>query len=183
MPNNDLENRLWQAADQLWANSSLTAQEYSRPVLGMIFLKYADHRFTEAEKELGAGNTSGRRSIGKLDYQAKGVMFLPDSARYKSLIELPEGADIGKKINEAMDTIENENEDLKGILPRQYNQFDNTLLFELLKTFNGISMDGAGDVFGKIYEYFLGKFAMVNVRIYRALFQYRQDLVAVVPGT
>jgi type I restriction enzyme M protein len=121
MPNNDLENRLWQAADQLWANSSLTAQEYSRPVLGMIFLKYADHRFTEAEKELGAGNTSGRRSIGKLDYQAKGVMFLPDSARYKSLIELPEGADIGKKINEAMDTIENENEDLKGILPRQYN--------------------------------------------------------------
>ncbi|HDY76297.1 MAG TPA: SAM-dependent DNA methyltransferase [Candidatus Marinimicrobia bacterium] len=164
MNNNDLEKRLWQGADQLRANSSLTAQEYSRPVLGLIFLKYADHRFTEAEKELAGANTAGRRTIGKLDYQAKGIMYLPANARYSNLIELPEGADIGKKINEAMDAIEAENEDLKGILPRQYNQFDNTLLFELLKTFNGIPMDSAGDVFGKIYEYFLGKFAMSEGR-------------------
>ena len=118
MPNNNLENRLWEAADQLRANSSLTAQEYSRPVLGLIFLKYADHRYSEAQKELEAKNTSGRRSIGKLDYQAKGVMYLTDKARYSYLTQLPEGADIGRSINEAMDAIENENEDLKGVLPR-----------------------------------------------------------------
>lgn len=161
---NDLEKRLWEAADQLRANSSLTAQEYSRPVLGLIFLKYADHRFTEAEKDLAKVDVSGRRTIGKLDYQAKGVMFLPENARYSHLINLPEGSDIGKAINQAMDAIEAENEDLRGVLPREYNIFENTLLFELLKIFNSIPMDVEGDVFGKIYEYFLGKFAMTEGR-------------------
>ena len=117
-PNNDLEKRLWAAADQLRANSSLTAQEYSRPVLGLIFLKYADHRFTVLQTELSQKGGKGRRTIGKLDYQARGVMYLPDK---------------GKAINRAMDSIEAENEDLKGVLPREYNRFDNTLLFELLK--------------------------------------------------
>lgn len=163
-PNNDLEKRLWNAADQLRANSSLTAQEYSRPVLGLIFLKYADHRFTTVEKELSEQVTSGRRTIGKLDYQAKGVMYLPEEARYSYLLDLPEGDDIGKAINEAMKKIEEENEDLKGVLPREYNRFDNDLLVELLKTFNSISMDIEGDVFGKIYEYFLGKFAISEGR-------------------
>jgi len=161
---NDLEKRLWEAADQLRANSSLTAQEYSQPVLGLIFLKYADHRFTEAEKELANATISGRRTIGKLDYQAKGVMYLPENARYSYLIKLPEGSDIGKAINQAMDSIEAENEDLRGVLPREYNIFENTLLFELLKIFNGIPMDIEGDVFGKIYEYFIGKFAMTEGR-------------------
>ena len=161
---NHLEKRLWEAADQLRANSSLTAQEYSRPVLGLIFLKYADYRFTEAEKELAKANLRGRRTIGKLDYQAKGVMYLPEKARYSHLINLPEGSDIGKAINQAMDAIEAENEDLRGVLPREYNIFENTLLFELLKIFNGIPMDVEGDVFGKIYEYFLGKFAMTEGR-------------------
>ena len=161
----ELENRLWDAADKLRANSSLTAQEYSRPVLGLIFLKYADHRFTEMKAEFDTKNLTSRKTLGgPHHYQAKGVMYLSDTARYKNLIELPEGSDIGKKINEAMDSIENQNEDLKGVLPRQYNQFDNTLLFELLKNFNGIPMDSAGDVFGKIYEYFLGKFAMSEGR-------------------
>ena len=161
---NDLEKRLWEAADQLRANSSLTAQEYSRPVLGLIFLKYADHRFTEAEKELAKATSSERRTIGKLDYQAKGVMYLPENARYSHLINLPEGSDIGKAINQAMDAIEAENEDLRGVLPREYNIFENTLLFEVLKIFNSIPMDVEGDVFGKIYEYFLGKFAMTEGR-------------------
>ena len=86
-------------------------------------------------------------------------MYLSDTALQTSY-RASEGSDIGKKINEAMDSIENQNEDLKGVLPRQYNKLDNTLLFELLKNFNGIPLDSAGDVFGKIYEYFLGKFAM-----------------------
>lgn len=159
-PNNDLEKRLWEAADQLRANSKLTAQEYSRPVLGLIFLKYADHRFSVAEKALSISGSSARRQIGKLDYQAKGIMFLPSQARYSYLIQLPEGSDIGNSINEAMRCIEAKNEELKGVLPKSYNSFENTLLFELLKIFNGIPFDTAGDVFGKIYEYFLGKFAM-----------------------
>jgi len=162
--NNKLEKRLWEAADQLRANSKLTAQEYSRPVLGLIFLKYADFRFTDAEKEFAKQEATGRQVIGKMHYQAKGVMYLPDTARYSYLIELPEGSDIGKAINEAMDAIEVENEDLRGVLPKTYNSFENTLLFELLKIFNGIPMDLEGDVFGKIYEYFLGKFAMTEGR-------------------
>ena len=161
---NEIEKRLWEAADQLRANSSLTAQEYSRPVLGLIFLKYADQRFTEAEKEFASAKVTGRRTIGKLDYQAKGVMYLPEKARYSYLIRLPEGSDIGKTIDQAMDAIEAENEELRGILPREYKRFDNTLLFELLKIFNGIPMDVEGDVFGKIYEYFIGKFAMAEGR-------------------
>jgi len=162
--NNELEKRLWEAADQLRANSTLTAQQYSRPVLGLIFLKYADHRFTVVDQELSQENVSGRRTIGKPDYQAKGVMYLPETARYSYMINQPEGSDIGKAINEAMEAIEADNDDLKGVLPREYNRFDNTLLFELLKIFNGIPMDLEGDVFGKIYEYFLGQFAMAEGR-------------------
>jgi len=78
----ELEKRLWAAADQLRANSSLAAQQYSRPVLGQIFLKYADQGFSEAEKQL-AGQASGRRRVvGKLDYQSKGVLYLPEKARF-----------------------------------------------------------------------------------------------------
>ena len=84
--NNELENKLWAAADQLRANSSLSAQEYSHPVLGLIFLKYADHRFSIAEQEFSKSSKKGRRKIGKLDYQARGVMFLPEEARYKTLL-------------------------------------------------------------------------------------------------
>lgn len=159
-PNNDLEKRLWAAADRLRGNSALTAQQYSMPVLGLIFLKFADHRFTAVEKEFKKKKAGGRRTIGKLDYQAKGVMFLPEQSRFSYLINLPEGENIGKAINKAMDSIEAENDDLKGVLPREYNRFDNTLLFELLKLFNSIPMDAEGDMFGKIYEYFLGLFAM-----------------------
>ena len=101
----ELENRLWDAADKLRANLSLTAQEYSRLVFGLIFLKYADHLFSEAEAHFKSANSSGRRTIGKSDYQAKGVMYLSDTARYRNLIRPPEGSDIGKKINEAMDSI------------------------------------------------------------------------------
>lgn len=165
MPANttELEKRLWDAADELRANSKLKSSEYSVPVLGLIFLRFADWKFTQAEKAL-KNKGSGRRSITKADYQARGVMYLPESARFSRLINLPEGADIGKEINEAMRAIEAENEELKNILPRNYNYFENTLLVELLKKFNQIDIDTdlSGDAFGKIYEYFLGKFAMTE---------------------
>jgi type I restriction enzyme M protein len=157
----ELEKRLWDVADELRANSDLKAAEYSTPVLGLIFLKYADYRFTKQEKIL-SDKSSGRRKIGKTDYQAVGIMFLPDEARFSYLLNLPEGADIGKAINEAMKAIERENEDLKGVLPKTYNRFDNSILVELLKVMSSIPDDIEGDAFGKIYEYFLGKFAMTE---------------------
>ncbi len=154
-----LEARLWAAADELRANSELKASEYSVPVLGLIFLKFADHRFRRAQKEI-AGQSSGRRQIGKTDYQARGVIYLPAAARFDHLIALPDSADVGKAINEAMKAIEAENDELRDVLPKTYHHLNNRTLGTLLKTFNGIPMDAEGDVFGKIYEYFLGNFAM-----------------------
>jgi hypothetical protein len=90
-----LEDRLWKAADQLRANSSLAASQYSIPVLGLIFLRYADVRFTQVETQL-AGKATGRRDVGKTDYQAKGVMYVPDTARFSYLQALPKGTDIGR---------------------------------------------------------------------------------------
>jgi type I restriction enzyme M protein len=87
-------------------------------------------------------------------------MYLPDEARYSYLLNLPEGRNIGKAVNDAMKAIESENEELKGVLPQTYTRFENDVLVALLKHFSNIPMDIEGDVFGKIYEYFLGEFAM-----------------------
>lgn len=162
MPANhtDLEKRLWDAADELRANSKLKSSEYSVPVLGLIFLRYADHKFTEAEKKMP--QSSGRRKIGKADYQAQGVLYLPEKSRFSHLLDLPEGTDIGKAINEAMKAIESDNEDLKDVLPKTYNGLEKSLLVSLLKNFAAIPMTIEGDTFGKIYEYFLGEFAMAE---------------------
>src|SRR6202046_2201956 len=162
MPANttELEKRLWDAADELRANSKLKSSEYSVPVLGLIFLLYADHKFTEAEKKMP--QASGRRKIGKADFQAQGVLFLPEKSRFSYLLNLPEGTDIGKAINDAMKAIEAENEDLKDVLPKTYNSLEKSLLVSLLKNFSAIPMTIEGDAFGRIYEYFLGEFAMAE---------------------
>jgi len=159
--NNEIEKKLWTAADQLRANSKLKASEYSVPVLGLIFLRFADQRFSMAEKELAekARAAGSRRAIGKADYQARGVMYLPEQARYSYLLRLPEGENVGKAVNEAMKAIEAENEDLKDVLPKTYTRLDNDTLIALLKIFSEIPMDVEGDVFGNVYEYFLGEFA------------------------
>lgn len=156
---NNIEARLWDAADELRANSKLKSSEYSVPVLGLVFLRYADYKFQEALKEL-EGSGGGRRKIGPADFQAKGVLYLPESARFSTLIQLPEGVNIGANINEAMKAVEADNPDLKDVLPKTYTRFENSLLKELFKTMNSIPMDIRGDAFGKIYEYFLGHFAM-----------------------
>jgi len=159
--NNQIEKRLWAAADELRANSKLKSSEYSIPVLGLIFLRYADQKFAAAQKEL-EGKGTGRRQIGGSDYQAKGVLFLPNAARFQKLLQMPEGANIGQAINDAMRAIEGENPDLKDVLPKTYNRLENSSLVELLKIMASIPMDIEGDAFGKIYEYFLGKFAMAE---------------------
>jgi type I restriction enzyme M protein len=111
----DLGTRLWAAADQLWANTGLKPSEFSNPVLGLIFLRYAEKRFHEAEARLiSEGYKAGE--IEKFDYQAEGALYLPDNARFTYLLDLAEGKDLGKAINEAMAAVEAENEELKGVL-------------------------------------------------------------------
>jgi type I restriction enzyme M protein len=155
----DLEDRLWEAADNLRANSNLSSHEYSTPVLGLIFLRYAWHRFQPVHKELQE-KSSSRVTIGPDHYKAKGAIYLPEEARYDYLLELPEQQDIGQKVNEAMEAIEKENPELKDVLPKQYKKFGDQVLKDLLKSFSNIGEGVSGDVFGQIYEYFLGKFAM-----------------------
>src|SRR6266581_3126611 len=157
--NGDMEKRLWHAADELRANSKLKSSEYSVPVLGLIFLRYADQKFTQAQHEL-SGQSTRRRTIGKADYQARGVLYLPDAARFSTLLALPEGEDIAGAINEAMRCIEVENDELKDLLPKTYRRLDNASLVTLLKNFAAVPLTIEGDTFGKIYEYFLGNFAM-----------------------
>ena len=157
-----LENRLWSAADNLRANSELNAQEYSRPVLGLIFLRYAEYRFTEAKKRLEDKASSRRRRGGgdiRTAVQAEGAMFVPDEALYSNLLELPEDRSVGLAVNAAMKALEAENEAIKDALPKTYTRFEDDILKDLLKTFAGIKFDMGTDVFGRIYEYFLNEFA------------------------
>lgn len=162
--NGELEKKLWQAADNLRANSKLKSHQYSVPVLGLIFLRFVDSKFSQIEEELKKKYEGSRRG-GELTpehFQAQGVMYLPEEARYSYLLNLPESADIGKAINEAMKLIEKYNKELEGILPKTYNRLENNILFTLLKSFSQIPMGDEGDLFGKIYEYFLGHFAMTE---------------------
>ena len=158
-----IEKSLWDAANQLRANSKLKASEYASPVLGLIFLKFADYKFTLLEKEFSS-KSSKKRKISKEDYLAKGAMYLNDKARFKYLLQLPEGENIGQRVNKGMKLIEDDNPDLKDILPKVYSKLSNSLLVELLRLVDNISKDIEGDAFGKIYEYFLGKFAMSEGR-------------------
>ncbi len=129
--------------------------DYSTPVLGLIFLRFADHKFAQGQKDLN--DPAGE--LSKYDYQAAGVLYVPPDARYDKLVALPESADVAGAINNAMDLIMAENEDLKGVLPKTYRTLDRQILVELLRDFQDIPADVTGDLFGRIYEYFLGKFA------------------------
>lgn len=152
-----IENRLWAAADQLWANTGLKPSEFSTPVLGLIFLRYADKRFTEAQARLTAKGLEPD-DLEPYDYQAEGVLYLSDEARFSYLCTLTEGDNLGKAINSAMALVEAHNDDLKGVLPRSYNKLPNATLVELLRLLAPVDLEG--DAFGKVYEYFLGNFAM-----------------------
>src|SRR5437588_5587125 len=148
MPANltEIEKKLWSSADELRANSNLKSSEYSVPVLGLIFLRFADQRFGQVERELAsnARATGSRRSIDKSDYQARGVMYLPPESRFSHLLKLPEEENIGRAINDAMKAIEAENEELRDVLPKTYMRINNDTLIALLKTFSEIPMDIEG---------------------------------------
>ena len=161
--NQTLEKRLWEAADQLRANSGLTSAQYSTPVLGLIFLRFAEARFAKRRAQLEKSTTSSRRGPSRIDdpgaYHAEGVIYLTPNARYDHLLNLPEGSNVGQAINEAMADIEKHNPQLAGVLPRTYQIFNSTLLKELLKKVSEIPETLEYDAFGRIYEYFLGEFA------------------------
>jgi len=158
-----LEKRLWDAADQFRANSGLKAQEYSGPILGLIFMRFAEARFAALRDKLQAAGSSSRRGSRVDDpaaYQAEGVLYLAPEARYDALLALPEVADIGAKVNDAMRAIEKHNPQLAGVLPKTFYLFTPTLLKDLLKKVSEIPVSLDFDAFGRIYEYFLGEFAM-----------------------
>ena len=158
-----LEKRLWDAADQFRANSGLKSQEYSAPVLGLIFLRFAEVRFAAQRARLEKAATSSRRG-SRVDepaaYHAEGILYLPAEARFDYLLNRPEAENIGAKVNAAMRDIEKHNPQLAGVLPKTYNLFTSTLLKELLKKVSEIPASLDYDAFGRIYEYFLGEFAM-----------------------
>ena len=164
-----LEAELWKAADQLRANSKLTASEYSMPVLGLIFLRHAYNRFLKVkdvvEAALPVHPQRGRRALTKKDFEEQNAMFLPEKSQFEYLVNLPESADIGEAIDNAMKLIEEEYDNLKGVLPKNFSIFSKDLLRELLRIFNKEVLQKAeGDLFGKIYEYFLNKFAMTGAQ-------------------
>ncbi len=161
-----LEKELWDAADGLRANSKLTAAEYKDPLLGLVLLRFAQNRYEDAkiqiEKELPINPRTGKkRPATKKDYTGAGAILLPEKAKYDYLASLPEKEDIADAINTAMKLIEAEYKDLEGILPKSYHDFDEKLLRDLVRVFNKDAIKKAkGDVFGRIYEFFLMKFSM-----------------------
>lgn len=171
MTNNrkQLQERLWAAAEQLRANGSLKLNEISEPILGLIFLKFADVRFKRAKelivKERKNISSLRIRPISPDDYKSKGILYIPEIATYSYLMNLGEKENLGKAINEAMKEVEEANSELRGILPQDYTSIskkadeNNRIIVTLLKNFNQIPNDIEGDAFGEIYEYFLGEFA------------------------
>jgi type I restriction enzyme M protein len=152
-----LEKRLWEAADELRANSRLKPSEYSLPVLGLIFLRYADAKFTHATRKFEQQGYDPHELDSGI-YHEHGVLYVPEHARFSALLALTEGDKIGQAVNDAMRGIEDQNSRMKDVLPKTYNRLDNTLLISLLKNFASLP-DIEGDAFGTIYQYFLSEFA------------------------
>ncbi len=153
-----VRSTLWAAADEFRANSKLTSVQYRNPVLGLVFLAYAESRFDAVKPEVEAGH-SPRNPVTPADYKAKSVLYVPDESRLSYLVDLPEGEDLGKAVDEAIKAIEAENPELKDILPRGYSRLERSTLIELLRLFAPLPSQLGGDAFGLIYEDFLNNFA------------------------
>ncbi|MDY4861070.1 MAG: class I SAM-dependent DNA methyltransferase [Candidatus Onthomorpha sp.] len=158
-----LEADLWESADLLRAESKLTSSQYCMPVLALIFLRYAYSRFKMVEAELMKNRPSrgGRvMPIEPNDFAAKSALYLPREAQFDYLVNLSDDQPLGEAVNRAMGLVEEQSEQLKGILPKSYTMFSDELLRELLRIFNDKTLNEiGGDVIGRIYEYFLSKFA------------------------
>ena len=161
-----LEADLWSAADNLRANSKLTSSDYFMPVLGIIFLRHAANRFDTATKQIESDKASGKmpkRAVIDQDYIKRRALPLPEEARYDWIMtQATSGkASLPKLVTNAMKAIEEKFEPLKGVLPKDYGIFESKVLEDLMRTFNSEQIQNAtGDVFGRIYEYFLAKFSI-----------------------
>jgi len=165
-----LEATLWQSADTLRANTDLKSSEYSTPVLGLIFLKFADNKYSSYEKEIIAEykklkGTRREKPISEIAIEKCGF-YLPDHARYNYLLNLPEDKDVDQAIKKAMEAIEEYKVELKDVLPQdeyfRLTRTDKTIPHKLFRNFSNIPKDATGDMFGQIYEYFLGNFALAE---------------------
>ena len=172
-----LETELWESADLLRAGSKLTSNQYCMPVLGLIFLRYAYSRFKLVEAEILKDRPmrGGRvLPVEASDFASRSALFLPCEAQYAYLVELPKNLpsagltnwrgevmnSLGEVVNNAMELVEQQSEQLSGVLPKDYTMFSDELLAELLRIFNNSALDEVGgDIVGRIYEYFLNKFA------------------------
>jgi type I restriction enzyme M protein len=160
------ESDLWEAADNLRANSKLTSSDYFMPVLGVIFLRHAANRFEAAQRQIEADQASGKmpkRKVRPADYVARRSLYLPEKARYDWIMQQAavRGSDLPKLVTEAMTAIEAEFEPLIGVLPKDYGIFETKVLEDLMRLFNSEQIKQAtGDVFGRIYEYFLAEFSI-----------------------
>lgn len=172
-----LETELWESADLLRAGSKLTSNQYCMPVLGLIFLRYAYSRFKLVEAEILKDRpVRGGRvlPVEASDFVSRSALFLPREAQYAYLVNLPENiaaagltnwrgevmGSLGEAVNNAMELVEQQSEQLSGVLPKTYTVFSDELLAELLRIFNNSALDDVGgDIIGRIYEYFLNKFA------------------------
>lgn len=167
----ELENKLWRAADKLRADSGLKASEYSTPILGLIFLRFASIRYNKVKAEIKAELEAQKNRRNQLKEEEIAILkcgfYLPPEAEYDYLLNLPEKDDIAKAIKKAMELIEYYKPELKDSLPKDeyfklYTKDDRSLPKSLLKIFKDIPEDATGDVFGKVYEYFLGEFALAE---------------------
>jgi len=159
-----IEKRLWNAADTLRANSNYASNEYFLPVMGLIFLRHAYSRFLGVKDAIEANlpKRGGKtRALTKEDFSQKSAIFLQPKAQFDYLVALTDSDDRAKAIIEAMESIEGDYDNLRGILPKsEYQELDNSVLGQLLRTLNPDELKRvSGDVFGRIYEYFLTQFA------------------------
>ena len=172
-----LESELWESADLLRQGSKLTSSQYCMPVLALLFLRYAYSRYKMVEAEiLQSRPTRGGRvmPVEPSDFSAKSALYLPREAQFDYLVNLPDNIidlhlktkdnqpinSLGEAVNYAMQLVEDQSEQLMGVLPKTYTMFADDLLRELLRIFNNKTIDEVGgDIIGRIYEYFLSKFA------------------------
>ena len=158
-----LEADLWKVADNLRANSNLASNEYFMPILGLIFLRHATNRYYAALKEIDEDKASGRmpdRPLDEADFTWRRALMLPEAARYEELMQLPKDGNLGSAVNAAMEAVEGQFQPLEGQLPKDYQRFEATVLERMMRTFDSeVLRKASGDVFGRIYEYFLAEFS------------------------
>ena len=157
------EADLWKVADNLRANSNLASNEYFMPILGLIFLRHATNRYYEAMAVIEGEMIAGRmpeRPLVEADFTRRRALMLPEAARYDVLLEMPKDGNLGAAVTAAMEIVENHFPPLAGQLPKDYERFEDDVLEEMMRTFDSEALRTAsGDVFGRVYEYFLVEFS------------------------